>query len=109
MATPAAAAVPQEGPVVLINPIQVAPEQEEAFLAAWKEARDHLSAQDGYLSTKLHKSLDPAATYRFINVAQGQSAQHWQAALESDAFRQIVQRTIRSSLMMQSFSEGRHT
>lgn len=92
MATRAAA---QPGdPVVLINVFEVPAGEEEQFVAGWKEARDHLSKQDGFISTKLHESLNPEALYRFINVAQWQSPQKFQAAVGSDAFRQITQRTM---------------
>jgi len=91
MATPATPAS-AESPVVLINIFQVAPAQEEAFVAAWKEARDHLTQQDGYVSTKLHESLQADARFRFVNVAQWKSAQQYQAAVSTEAFRQIGQR-----------------
>jgi heme oxygenase (mycobilin-producing) len=92
MATPAAPAS-AESPVVLINIFQVSPAQEEAFVAAWKEAHDHLTQQDGYVSTKLHESLQADARFRFVNVAQWKSAQQYQAAVSTEAFRQIAQRT----------------
>jgi len=91
MATSAAPAS-AESPVVLINIFQVAPEQEEAFVAAWKEAHQHLMQQDGYVSTKLHESLQADARFRFVNVAQWKSAQQYQAAMGSEAFRQLAQR-----------------
>jgi quinol monooxygenase YgiN len=75
-------------PVVLINPFEVPQGQEEAFLKGWREAAEHLRQAPGFLSTRLHESLDPQATFRFVNVAEWASPQHFQAAMSSEAFQQ---------------------
>jgi len=74
-------------PVVLINAFEVPEGQDEAFLESWEEARAHLSTQDGYLSTQLHRSLSPSADFRFVNVATWESAQAFQAATSSPEFK----------------------
>jgi heme oxygenase (mycobilin-producing) len=74
-------------PVVLINAFEVPEEQDEAFLEAWEHSRAFLSTQPGYLSTRLHRSLSPAAGFRFINVALWQSPQAFQAAISQPGFR----------------------
>ena len=76
-------------PVILINPFEVPAGEEERFLAAWHKADEHLRRAPGFLSTRLHKSLDPQAKFRFINVAQWESPQHFQAAISTEAFQQI--------------------
>ena len=48
-----------EGGVVLINPFEVPPGEDERFLARWERARDALAARPGYLGTRLHRSLAP--------------------------------------------------
>jgi len=73
-------------PVVLINAFEVPDGQDEAFLAAWERARAFLAAQPGYLSTRLHRSLSPAADFRFVNVAVWQSLQAFQAATSQPGF-----------------------
>lgn len=60
-------------PVVLINAFEVAVADDEAFLQGWERARNSLRTQDGHLSTQLHKSISPAAEFRFVNVARWQS------------------------------------
>jgi len=75
-------------PVVLINPFEVPQGQEEAFLKGWREAAEHLRQAPGFLSTRLHESLDPQAKFRFVNVAEWASPQHFQAAMSSEAFQQ---------------------
>ena len=75
--------------VILINPFEVPEGQEEAFLAGWRAAAEHLRHAEGFISTRLHKSLDPATKFQFINVAEWASPQHFEAAMRSRAFRQV--------------------
>ncbi len=72
--------------VVLINAFEVPDGQDEAFLAAWERARAFLATQPGYLSTRLHRSLSPAADFRFVNVAVWQSPQAFRAATSQPGF-----------------------
>jgi heme oxygenase (mycobilin-producing) len=76
-------------PLVLINPFEVPQGQEETFLKGWHEAARVLRQAPGFLSTRLHESLDPQAKFRFVNVAEWESPQHFQAAMRSEAFQQI--------------------
>jgi heme oxygenase (mycobilin-producing) len=76
-------------PVTLINPFEVPAGEEERFLKAWHEIDQHLRRAPGFLSTRLHESLDPQAKFRFINIAQWESPQHFQAAISTEAFRQF--------------------
>ena len=78
--------------VILINPFEVPAGEEERFLKAWHEADAHLRRAPGFLSTRLHKSLDPQAKFRFVNVAEWESPQHFQAAMRTEAFQQIRQK-----------------
>ena len=74
-------------PVVLINAFEVPDGQDEAFLQAWERTRAFLSTQEGYLSTRLHRSLSPSAEFRFVNVARWESPQAFQAAISQPEFR----------------------
>ncbi|HEX6484860.1 MAG TPA: antibiotic biosynthesis monooxygenase family protein [Ktedonobacteraceae bacterium] len=74
--------------VTLINPFEVPAGEEEQFLKAWREVSEYMRQAPGFLSTRLHKSLDPQAKFRFINVAQWESPEHWQAAMRSEAVQQ---------------------
>lgn len=76
--------------VVLINPFDVAAGQEEEFLARWREAADYLRQQEGFVSTRLHASLDPGARFRFVNVAEWRSPAHFRRAVGTEAFAQIA-------------------
>ena len=78
--------------VILINPFEVPAGEEEQFHKAWNEAGELLRHAPGFLSTRLHVSLDPQAKFRFVNVAQWESPQHFQAAMRSEAFQQIARK-----------------
>ena len=75
--------------VTLINSFEVPAGREEEFLKAWHEEAEHLRHAPGFLSTRLHESLDPKAAFRFINVAEWESAQHFREAIGSEAFQQL--------------------
>ena len=74
-------------PVVLINAFEVPEGEDDAFLQGWERARDFLRTQEGYLSTKLHRSISPAADFRFVNVALWQSEPAYRAATSRREFR----------------------
>jgi hypothetical protein len=57
--------------VTLIDPFEVPAGAGERFLAGWHDVRRSLSAQRGYLGTRLHRSDD--AELRFVHVARWSS------------------------------------
>ncbi len=78
--------------VVLINSFEVPEGQEEEFLARWGDAADYMRQQDGFVSTRLHASLNPETRFRFVNVAEWSSPEHFQRAIGTEAFAQISRR-----------------
>ena len=74
-------------PVVLINAFEVAEGEDDAFLQGWERTRDFLRTQEGYLSSRLHRTIAPAADFRFVNVALWQSEQAFRAATSRPEFR----------------------
>jgi heme-degrading monooxygenase HmoA len=79
--------------VILINPFEV-PEgiPDEDFLSGWERAANYMREQPGFLSTRLHRAVTEDARFRFINVAEWESPQAFQAAVSSDEFREIAGR-----------------
>lgn len=75
----AAAAANAEN-VVLINPFNVPENKLDESIQFWEKARNFLSQEPGYVSTKLHSSLKPKAEYQLINVAEWKSAAEFKAA-----------------------------
>ena len=78
---------------VLINAFEVPEERDEQFLAHWEEARRFMERQPGYVSTALHRSLDPKARFRYVNVAEWESPQDFRAALGNSEFAALRERT----------------
>ena len=71
-----------EDHIVLINPFTVPEGKMEESIVFWEKARDYLKEQPGYVSTKLHKSLKPDATFELINVAVWESTEDFIAATQ---------------------------
>ena len=77
--------------VILINPFEVpAGTDDEEFLRGWQRAADYMQRQPGFVSTRLHRALAPDARFRFVNVAEWESPQAFQAAVTSEEFREIA-------------------
>jgi heme-degrading monooxygenase HmoA len=71
---------------VLINVFEVPEGRDDEFLAGWEEAKQFMEQQPGYVSTALHRSLDPTARFRYVNVAVWESPEDFQAALNHADF-----------------------
>lgn len=67
--------------VVLINAFEVPVDRDDEFLQGWEAARAFMQRQPGYVATRLHRSLDPTARFRFINVAEWATPADFQAAI----------------------------
>ena len=74
----------------LINCSQGAPEKDERFLELWRKADDLLRSRSGYPPTRLHKAVGPQARFRYVNVAELDSVETWQAAVSSPEFAAIA-------------------
>jgi heme-degrading monooxygenase HmoA len=73
-------------PIVLINSFEVPRRRGRSLPRRLGASRAFLSTQDGYLSTRLHRSFSPSADFRFVNVAYCESAQAFQAATARPEF-----------------------
>jgi heme-degrading monooxygenase HmoA len=69
--------------VILINPFNVPENKLEESIKFWEKARDFLSNQPGYVSTKLHASIQKDSEYQLINVAEWRSPKEFKAATTS--------------------------
>lgn len=61
--------------VVLVNPFTVPAGKLEESVKYWEKARDFLQDEPGYISTKLHQSIQPDATYQLVNIAEWESGE----------------------------------
>jgi heme-degrading monooxygenase HmoA len=76
--------------VVLINLFEVPEGREDEFKAAWHAAADYLATKPGYISTRLHRSLTRDARFRFVNVAEWESAEHVKESVFNPEFRSVA-------------------
>jgi hypothetical protein len=74
------------GGTTLISPAEVPAEEDDRFLAGWNRARDALAGQRGNLGTRLHRSVDAAAAFRFVKVARWSSPLMFQRATQRTDF-----------------------
>jgi heme-degrading monooxygenase HmoA len=75
--------------VTLINSFEVPAGREDEFFRLWQQVNVYMQAKPGYISHTLYRSLAPDACFRFVNVAQWASAEHFHAA-HDEGFRAMV-------------------
>jgi heme-degrading monooxygenase HmoA len=74
-----------DGPVILINTFEVAPEDVEQFLAAWEVDANIMRRQAGLISTQLHRGIGGSSV--FVNYAVWESAEHFKRAFGNPEFQ----------------------
>ena len=72
--------------VTLFNFFDVPDGADGEFLAGWERAREVIDGWGGFRWTALHRSLQPQADFRYVNVAEIESVEAWQAAVMDPAF-----------------------
>jgi heme-degrading monooxygenase HmoA len=71
-------------PVVAINAYSVPKDKEEEFLSWWHEMKRTIIEVPGFISGRLHRSLEPDAEFNFVNVAE------WQNSLYSQRYEDSI-------------------
>jgi heme-degrading monooxygenase HmoA len=79
-------------PVTFINPLSVPPARDAEFLQKWDEGAAYVRTCPGFVSTSLHRSLDPDSPYEYFTIAVWESAEHFLATTSSDWWRDFVAR-----------------
>jgi heme-degrading monooxygenase HmoA len=80
--------------VILINPFEVPKGKQEAALKMWEKAAEYMKKQPGFVSTRLHRALSPGARFHLINIAEWESVENFQAAINSDKFKKLTEGAI---------------
>ena len=88
--TATATETPDDGPVTLLNSFTVAAERDDAFQALWRVTSAYFSAQPGFRSLRLHRSVTGDGAGRWVNVAEWESQGAYRAAHTTDEFRRLV-------------------
>ena len=76
--------------VILINAFEVPAGKEDEFIAQWQVGAAYMQRQDGFISTRLHQSLDPRASFHFVNVAVWASPDHFRRAVSTAEFQELT-------------------
>ena len=71
--------------VTLINVFSVPKGKEDEFVKWWQEVKANITAQQGFISGKFHKSLKPDSKFNFINVALWENEDLYWKAYEKSA------------------------
>ena len=76
---------------VLINPFEVSEEVgDDRFLEGWGKAADYMRSCPGFVGSRLHRAVSPNPRFRFVNVAEWESPQDFQAAVTSPEFQAMA-------------------
>lgn len=75
--------------VTLINCFEVPEAADQRFMDLYAQVNAYMRSKPGYAGNRLHKATSEHAAYRYVNVAQWQSAEHC-AAAHDDGFRNLV-------------------
>src|ERR671915_918572 len=72
----------------LINPFEVSEDvNDDRFLEGWGRAADYMRSRPGFVATRLHRAVSPNPRFRFVNVAEWESPEDFQAAVRSPEFQ----------------------
>ncbi|KVL13667.1 antibiotic biosynthesis monooxygenase family protein [Burkholderia sp. MSMB1826] len=74
------------GPVVMVNLITMATEDEAAFLTAWTADALFMKRQRGFISKQVHRTIGENPTY--LNYAVFDSAAAWRGAFWTSEFQE---------------------
>ena len=76
---------------VLINPFEVPEDMDDdRFLEGWGKAADYMRSCPGFVGSELHRAVSPNPRFRFVNVAEWESPQDFQAAVASPEFQAMA-------------------
>lgn len=75
----------EQTPVILMNPFHVAREDIDAVVKAWEADATWLKKQPGFISTQLHRAIEPSTM--FFNYAVWESTAHFRAAFAHPDFQ----------------------
>ena len=77
--------------VILINPFEVPAGEEEAALQFWEQAADYMRRQPSFIATRLHKAVSPDAQFTYVNIAEWESAEQFQEAINGEEFKRLTE------------------
>ena len=76
--------------ITVINPFEVPQGREDETLSMWEAFAEYFRKQPGYISTELHKAIDPSSRFLFVNIAKWESADAFQSALNNPELMDVA-------------------
>lgn len=76
--------------VILINPFEIPEGREDECLAFWEKAAEYMRKQPGFISTRLHRAIVPWARFSLINMAEWESVEHFESAINHEEFKKLI-------------------
>lgn len=77
-----------ESPVILVNPFTVDRDDMDEVVKAWEADATWLKKQPGFISTQLHRAVEPSTM--FFNYAVWESTAHFRAAFTHQEFQSTL-------------------
>jgi heme-degrading monooxygenase HmoA len=76
--------------IAVINPFEVPRGREKDAVAYWDRCADVLRRQPGFISARLHRAIMPGVRFPLVNVAEWESAKHFQTAVSTSEFQAVA-------------------
>ena len=73
-----------------INPLTVPMSREDEFLEKWTAGAAYVRKCEGFVSTSLHRSINPNSRFQYFTVAQWESPDHFYRAMASEWWREYA-------------------
>ncbi|MGA8139793.1 MAG: antibiotic biosynthesis monooxygenase family protein [Desulfobaccales bacterium] len=70
--------------VVLINAFEIQKGREDECLKFWEKVAEFIKRQPGFISTKLHRTIIPGTRFPLINMAEWESVEHFEKAINQE-------------------------
>jgi heme-degrading monooxygenase HmoA len=80
--------------VTLVNVFEVAPENLDSFLLAWRERAEFMSTQPGFRALQLLRAVSVSAPFQLVNITEWDSIDALQAATTRDEFQETARRAV---------------
>jgi len=75
--------------LIVINPFEVPQEKEQRALDLYDKYAGFIRSQTGYVSARLHRSINPDAKFTMVVSVEWSSAKEYLDALQSPEFKQM--------------------
>ena len=76
--------------LIVINPFEVPEGKEKQALTIWGQFAEYFREQPGYVSTRLHRAINPDARFHLVSISEWASADQFAAALQNPEVKAIA-------------------